>query len=57
MKARKMILLILVGLSLLFLYDYSQGGVQKIGAQISRIIILPAPTGGTKLLDEEWLEK
>ena len=54
MRARRVLLLVLIVLTLLFIFDYSQGGFQKIGTQLSQLIILPTPTGDLKTLDENW---
>jgi hypothetical protein len=57
MKASKVLLLLLIGLTFLFIFDYSRGGIHKIGPQFSQIIILPAPAGNIKALDDDWFGK
>jgi len=58
MKASRVLLLVLMGLSLLFIFDYSRGGVQKIVAQLSQLIILPTPTdGNVQTLDGNWFDE
>ncbi|HOT05793.1 MAG TPA: hypothetical protein PK171_06090 [Atribacter sp.] len=57
MKASKVLLLLLIGLTFLFIFDYSRGGIHKIGPQLSQIIILPAPADNIKALDDDWFGK
>lgn len=54
MRASRVLLLILILLTLLFVFDYSRGGIFKIGTQISQLIILPAPVGNIPTLDDHW---
>ncbi|NLJ39606.1 MAG: hypothetical protein GX432_12715 [Candidatus Atribacteria bacterium] len=57
MKASRVILLILIGLTFLFVFDYSRGGIHKLGTQLSQLIILPTPAGNIKALDNDWFGK
>jgi len=54
MRASRVLLLVLIGLTLLFVFDYSRGGIFKIGTQISQLVILPAPVGNIPSLDDHW---
>ncbi|GEM_PF-2673853 len=56
MRFRSIFFIILVILTLIAVVDISRGGLQKIVNEMSQAVILPAPSGGTKALDDNWFD-